>query len=88
MKRKLKKRKPKISVCLKCGEEKEEGKKKPDWCIDCNKKYVKYRNCLSCGKRFLSEGAHNRLCKICRVHNYRIVQSDILRISSKERQTY
>lgn len=24
------------------------------------------RNCLCCGSRFMSQGAHNRLCAVCR----------------------
>ncbi len=80
-------RKTRISTCLKCGEKKEQGKKKSDWCVDCNTKYVKSRNCLSCGRKFISEGAHNRICSPCRSYNLRIVQSDILSISTRERNT-
>ena len=27
---------------------------------------IKKRNCMTCGKKFASEGAHNRMCNDCR----------------------
>lgn len=32
-------------------------------------KLSKLRSCLCCKKKFLSEGAHNRLCDVCKSNN-------------------
>lgn len=29
---------------------------------------MKYRECLYCENEFLSEGAHNRICRTCKQH--------------------
>jgi hypothetical protein len=37
----------------------------------------KSRACLCCGKQFVSEGAHNRLCFRCRASNRAMSRYDI-----------
>ncbi len=37
----------------------------------------KRRPCITCGAPFMSEGAHNRMCKTCRTHASDICQGAV-----------
>jgi len=44
--------------------------KQEDYFDDAPPRVLKERNCMTCSVKFLSEGAHNRLCDRCRVRGH------------------
>ena len=79
----------KVHTCMKCNKRFTMLAIKPrkdDWCYACNRKFVKVRSCLMCGKKFVSEGAHNRLCTPCRCDNAIMSSRDAEKMSAMERE--
>ncbi len=61
------------SSCLSSNIEEKELKDKPDNFNTPVGRLQKKRLCLKCGKKFLSEGPHNRICVKCGLINDRII---------------
>ena len=61
------------SSCLSLNIEEKELKDKPDNFNTPVDRLQNKRLCLKCGKKFLSEGPHNRICVKCGLINDRII---------------